>query len=145
MKKDIWVLVANSSYAKIFRVEKNKELIEVEILEHPESRLAERDLVTTKPGRQFESTGTSRHSYEQHTSPKVHEFETFARQISVHLDAAREKGQFGKIYLAANPSFLGMLRPLLSGPTESLVAGEVDKDMTQLKPQAIREHLPPVL
>lgn len=145
MKKDTWILVANSSHAKIFRVEKNKDLLIVGVLEHPESRLLESDLVTTKPGRSFESSGVSRHAYEQHISPKIHEFETFARQISDHLDAAREKGHFGKLYLVANPSFLGILRPVLSGPTESLVSGEIAKDMTQMKAEIIRDHLPPIL
>lgn len=145
MKKDIWIIVANSSHAKIFKVERNKELIEVEDLIHVQSRQKDSELVTSKPGRQFDSLGMGRHAYQQKTSPKLQEFETFARQIANHLDIAREKGLFNKLYLAANPSFLGILRPLLSNLTEELIAGEVAKDMTQLKMQEIRDHLPFVL
>lgn len=145
MKKEIWVLVANGSNAKIYKVEKNQNFIEIEVLSHIESRQKESDLVTTRPGRQFDSFGMGRHAYEQKTSPKDQEFEAFARQISHHLDQEREKGKFGKLYLAANPSFLGILRNHLSGHTVALIAGEIDKDLTQVKPQEIREHLPLVL
>jgi|688.fasta_scaffold03110_13 protein required for attachment to host cells len=145
MKKDTWILVANSSCAKIYKVEKNLNLVELEVLEHPESRQKDADLVSSKPGRQFDSLGMGRHAYQQQTSPKLQEFETFARQLAELLDNAREKGLFGKLYLAANPSFLGILRPLLSISTEQLIAGEVDKDMTQLKAQQIREHFPLVM
>ena len=109
MKKDIWVIVANSSNAKIFKVEKNRDLIELEVLEHLESRQRDVDLVSSKPGRQFDSLGMGRHAYQQKTSPKLQEFETFAQQISNLLDVAREKGQYGKLYVAASPNFLGIL------------------------------------
>jgi protein required for attachment to host cells len=145
MKKEIWVLVANSSNAKIYKVERNQNFIELEVLEHQESRQKDSDLVSSKPGRQFDSLGMGRHAYQQKTSPKLQEYETFARQISNHLDEAREKGKFGKLYLAANPSFLGILRSFMSGHTQALIAGEIDKDLTQIKPQEIREHLPLVL
>lgn len=145
MNKEIWILVANSSNAKIYKAEKNQNLIELEVLTHLESRQKELDLVTTKPGRQFDSFGLGRHAYQQKTSPKEQEFEAFAKQISHHLDEERLKGKFGKLYLAANPSFLGLLRSCLSSQTGALIAGEIDKDLTQVKPQEIRDHLPLVL
>jgi len=145
MKKDTWVLVANSSFAKFYKAEKNNKLIEVGILEHPESRLHDQDLISTEKGRTFSRMGTMRSSMEFQTSAKVTEYHIFAKEISNFLDAARETGKFGKLYLAASPSFLGILRQTISRLTGDLVVGQIDRDMTHLKPDEIRNHLPLVL
>jgi len=145
MKKETWVVVANSSYAKIYKVENNHSLIEIEEFEHPESRLDDRDLVSSKPGRTNESVGFRRSSMEYQTTPKHHEFQLFAKQISDHLDLAIENGKIGRLYITASPIFLGILRQTLSHMANEITAGQVDRDMTHLKPTEIRDHLPPVL
>lgn len=145
MKKDTWILVANSSFAKIYRAEKNQILIEVGTLEHPESRLHNQDLISTEKGRSFSSMGTMRSAMEFQTPAKVTEFHHFAKQISDYLDAARENNKFGKLYLAASPEFLGILRQTLSHLTGELIAAEVNRDLTHSKPEEVRSHLPVVL
>lgn len=70
MKKEVWVIVANSTYAKIYKAESNKSLKEISRFEHPASRLHEQDLVSSKPGRTFESVGPARHAVEPKTSAK---------------------------------------------------------------------------
>jgi protein required for attachment to host cells len=145
MKKETWVIVANSSYAKIYKAENNTTLIEIQEFEHPESRLDNKDLVSSKPGRTNDSVGFRRSSMEFPTSPKHHEFELFAKQISQYLDQAQETGQVGRLYISASPIFLGILRQALSHLINDLIAGQVDRDMTHLKPADIRNHLPPVL
>src|SRR5262245_42681650 len=140
MKKETWILVSNSSMAKIFRIEKNQNLIEIAQLTHPESRLHERDLVSSKPGRDFDSMGSSRHAYEAQHSQKSTEFHLFARHISNFLSSAQSEGKYDKLYIAASPVFLGILRQELSRPINMLIAGEVDKDMTQMAPGEIREN-----
>jgi protein required for attachment to host cells len=145
MKKEIWVLVANSSFARIYKVEKNHTLVELEVFEHPESRLHEMDLTSGKPGRVFDRFGGGRHAMEQQTSPKMNEFMIFAKQLSSHLDTARNKGTFGKLYIAASPLFLGLLRQEISSLTAELIAGEVPKDMTHVTKEEIVENLPPII
>lgn len=141
MKKDTWILVANSSFARIYKVEKNHTLVELEVLEHPESRMHELDLTSGKPGRAFDSVGMGRHAMEQETSPKMNEFIFFAKQLSIRLDTARKEGSFGKLYIAASPLFLGLLRQHISSQTAQLIAGEVPKDMTHVAKEEIVENL----
>jgi len=81
MKKETWVVVANSSLARIFKLEKNQILIETEILEHPQSRLHNQDLVDGKPGRTYDSIGPGRHAMEPTSSPKHNEFNAFAKHL----------------------------------------------------------------
>ncbi len=142
MKKNSWLLVANGSIARIYKVEKQQSLIEVETLEHPESRLHNRDLVSDKPGRDFESVGFARHSLEPHSSPKQNEFNLFAKHLASYLENARNKGEFDRLYIAAGPALLGLLRQSLDATTTKLVSGEIDKDMTQMRPDEIVSHLP---
>lgn len=145
MKKETWVIVANSSYAKIYKAENNTNLIEIHEFEHLESRLDNKDLVSSKPGRTNDSVGYRRSSMEFPTSPKHHEFQLFAKQISHFLDQAQETGKIGRLYITASPIFLGILRQELSHLINDLIGGQIDRDLTHLKPSDIRNHLPPVL
>jgi protein required for attachment to host cells len=142
MKKDTWLIVANSSIARIYKIEKRHELKELKVLEHPESRLHNLDLVTDKPGRDFESAGVGKHALEPKVLPKRQEFAVFAKTLADFLENARNQGEFETLYVAASPSLLGLLRHSLHPNTAKLIKGEVDKDMTQMKPQEIPAHLP---
>ena len=142
MKKGTWLVVANSSFAKIFKLEKKESLIEVESFEHPESRLRDSDLVSDKPGRGFESVGQARHAMESQSSPKHQEFINFAKQLAHYLESARNKGEYERLYIAASPVLLGLLRQALHPATTKLLRGEVDKDMTHMNPNEILTHLP---
>lgn len=142
MKKDTWLIVANSSLARIYKIEKRHDLKEIKVLEHPESRLHNLDLVSDKPGRDFESAGIGRHSLEPKVLPKRHEFEIFAKSLADYLENARNQGEFETLYVAASPSLLGLLRQSMHPNTAKLIKGEVDKDMTQMKPHEIPSYLP---
>ena len=61
------------------------------------------------------------------------------------LEAARNQGRFGKLYIIASPALLGLLRKQFSAPLRQLVAGELDKNLTTQTPEAIRKHLPDFL
>jgi protein required for attachment to host cells len=142
MRKNAWLVVANSSMAHIYKIETKKKLVEVKTMDHPESRLHNLDLVSDKPGRDFESLGFGRHALEVKVTPKHQEFILFAKEVADYLEAARQQGQFHDLYIAASPSLLGLLRQALSPGTMKLIQGEVDKDMTHMKPAEIMTHLP---
>jgi len=136
MKKDLWVLVANSSHARVFKKE-GTTLVQIKVLDHPESRLHNRDLVSDKPGRDFESFGMARHSLEPQHTPHEIETITFAREITSFLETAKNNREFDALYLAANPTMLGLIRQNLDKATAKLVQAELDKDFTQMKAEEI--------
>jgi len=142
MAHGTWLVTANSSIARIYKIQGGFSLQEIKVLEHPESRLKSGDLVSDKPGRDFESMGTTRHRMEPPMSPKQQEFMIFAKQISEYINSEAQKGGFKKLYLCASPNLLGLIRQHLSGSTMKLIAGEVDKDMTHIRPEEIISHLP---
>ncbi|MBA3237455.1 MAG: host attachment protein [Parachlamydiaceae bacterium] len=137
-----WVMVANSSIARFFEVEKSGSLKEIDTFVHPESRLHARDLVSDRPGRSFESASFARSALESRTNPKDVEEDKFARQISEHLHMAHQDGKFSRLYIAAGPRFLGLLRQFMTPTTAQLLTAEIDKDITHMPPLDIRKHLP---
>jgi protein required for attachment to host cells len=141
---NIWILTANSTLARIFEARNNNNLKEIAYLEHPASRLSAHELVSDRPGRTNESMMPTRHAYES-PSPKKVEFALFAKELANHLQAAINTGKVKKIYVAASPHFLGLLRQEISSETAHLLAGEIPKDLTHITPEELRSHLPFVL
>lgn len=142
MSKESWFVTANTSIAKVYRVGAHQSLELVSLLDHPASRLHNQDLVSDKPGRDFESMGHTRHSLEPHQSPKQHEGQVFAKTVAEYLLHALQKGAYEALYLALSPSLLGLLRQELSPAVSKLIRGEVDKDMTQIDPKEIAGKVP---
>ncbi len=141
MKNESWVLVANGSMARLFRMEKMNQLSEFHGFVHPESRLKEQDLVASEPGRSFDSTGPHRHAMEPHATQKEHEIELFAKNIATYLDDARKNASFSRLYIAAGPSFLSSLRKVLHPHTMELVKKQITKDLVRADKAQILEQV----
>jgi protein required for attachment to host cells len=136
-----WVVVADKCQAKIFRVVKAHKLEEIFHLEHPESKLHNQDLISSKPGRNFQSTGTARSAYQPETEPKMIEAIKFANEIASLLYAASNKGEFQNLYLIADPSFLGLLRQHINPQIQKHIIAEIGKELTSSNVEIIEQHL----
>lgn len=132
-----WILVADASRARLFSVGKALEpLREISSFDRPGARAKTRDLLA---GSQCSGNGSGDLECAE---PRRNEALTFARELTEHLRLSRVQGLFDRLYIAAAPAFLGLLRARLDSPTAQLVVNEVSKDLTQLAPDAIRKHLP---
>jgi len=138
----IWVLVAESSRAKIYTTTSwTAPLTEVADFAHPEGRLHEGDLVSDTAGSDGGSVGQGRHVIDDKTSAKEQVAIDFSKQLAGYLEAARIKGDFNKLVLMAPAAFLGLLRSNLSKPTMSMVTQQVDKNLVQKPAETISEYL----
>ncbi len=143
MPSAAWIVVADSSRCRILSSEKPAgPLEEIEALAHPEGRLHERELASDRPGRAFDSKGKGRHAMSSEIGAKKHEAIAFATRIAERLERGRGKEAFERLVLVAPPSFLGLLRERIKRPLRARVAREVGKNMTPLKPRALRARLP---
>lgn len=140
MKKDAWIIIANSSLARIFNVESSHSVHEIDTLCHPASRLKGCDLVTDRPGRTFESSNIARHAKEPRMSPQQNEFDHFAEQVAHYLEAAFNENKFKTLYLCAGPHFLGLLRQHLKDHILHAIIEEQAKDLTALSEREIADH-----
>ena len=133
-----WVVVAESSRAKIFELEKrNSPLIELHGLAHTPSRLHEQDLTSDLPGRT-----PGRHKLTSQSNAKDNESNIFARTIGNHLDSARNKGEFTRLIIMSPPSFLGKLRKHLGSETNKKIISEVAKNLVKHTTSEIQSHIP---
>ena len=138
-----WVVVAESSRAKIFELnKKNTPLIELQDFTHPLSRLHEQTISSDLPGRTHDSHGPGSHKLPTQISIKEHESMAFAKTIGQHIEKARSKGKFQKLILMSPPAFLGQLRKQLSSQTFKRIVSEIDKNLVKHKAHDIQAHLP---
>ncbi len=142
----VWVVAADSSRAKILESPNRVgPLVEIHDLQHPESRVKNRDLDADEPGRSFDSGGQGRHAMEPGTEAKEVEAERFAKQLADFLKENSDHGRFERLVLAAPPGFLGLLRESLDKTVENKISAEVIKDVVAEPPDEIRRHLPDFL
>jgi protein required for attachment to host cells len=136
-----WVLVANGSQAKLYRVVKFPKIEELTTFAHLESRLHNKDLVSNRPGQGSDRVGFASHSYEPPSDPHELELEKFAKDLGRSLSGSCQKGEFSRLYVMASPSFLGLLRPHLDQKTKTCIVAEVPKDMIEHTIKEIEDHL----
>lgn len=142
MQKETWVVTANSSVARFFKLN-GLSLMESNTLVHPEGRMLQRDYIEDRAGSTNPRFGTgSTTAYSQESSPKKNEAVIFAKQISDLIDHERRAGKLGKVFLAASPAFLGILRSEMNDQTLSIIEADLDKDITHLNPKEILTYFP---
>jgi len=143
---NIWIVVADEARAKILSTEKASGLPHaVDELISTEANMLNQELVSDKAGRSFDSAGQGRHGVGEKDDPKDQVAKRFAKEVGTYLDMKRQGGLYTKLIIVAAPRFLGKLRKSLTDGVSELVSLEIDKDLTKLGPQEIREHLPKYL
>ena len=143
---NIFVLVADSSKARILKAKKPADpLNEVKMLEHPESRMHERELTSDLPGKAFDSGGQGRHAMGSSVEPKNQEAIRFAKEVSEYLEGVRTNGGIDKLYVVSAPSFLGRLRETFSKPMLDKISKTVNKNLVWHDAKEIRDSLPQYL
>lgn len=136
----LWIITADGARARFF-VKEGGHMAEI-----PEARMDEphppsRKIGSDKPGRVFESAGSSRSA----TSPRVdlHQEaeDNFAREVAGILTQGAH--QYDRVLLIATPRTLGVMRPHLLR-LES-VLDEIPKDLTHLNAKDLGEALADVV
>jgi protein required for attachment to host cells len=141
-----WVVAADHGRARLFcEPVPGAPLQEVQAFLNPAARQPEQALASDRPGRLVKGRGGPSRALGQHESPKEQAAERFAEVISQRLRQARQGGALNKLYLIAEPGFLGLLRQHLDAATGALIAGSVDKDVTEHSTDELRGLLPATL
>ncbi len=139
-----WVLVADSSKARLFSVHKTKlfnksvssqDLTFVDEYHHENSRKKDRDLVTDKLG------GFGKGTFVEATDPKHHEAELFSHELTQVLSSGHNQHHFRDIILVAPPMFMGLLNKNLSHEVNKLISLRIEKDYTENEPKELVNHL----
>lgn len=142
----IWILVADEARARTFTADKPVDpMVEINSMTSPEAKLRDQDLVSDKPGRVIGGSDQSKHGVGEKSEHKEQYAVRFAKEIGSYLDDNLRDKSFGKLILVAAPHFLGLLRKELSKEVEAVISLQLDKDLSNMETEEIREHLPKYL
>ena len=137
------VVVASADTARFFhRRGPLGPLTEFRTLTNPEARLPNREIDADAPGRSFDSVGGGRHAVTPEKDPRSQREALFAKTIAGEIEKERVAGNFDFLTLVAEPKLLGEIREHLDPVTRRMILHTVDKNLSHLDPEGIREHLP---
>ena len=133
--KNAWILVADESHAKVFRLISLTQGIKfVKGLEFPEGRDKIHEFTAERPTLKG-YTRTHKHTTGTEVDIERQLAQRFSKAIAEVLEKSRCKSDFESLILVAPPKFLGELRNSLTEETKKLVRGSLNKEMT-LAPEA---------
>lgn len=134
-----YIVVGDSAELRVFLSHRRfGDWSEVASLSNPDARSPERERVTDRPGRAFDSFGNARHAMEPAETARQHEVRRFAHKVGEYLGSALSAGKFEHLAIVAEPKFLGFLRKELSAACRRTVHCELplntaDYDIQKLK------------
>jgi len=136
-----WILLADAASARLYLSgERPGDWTLLREIEHPESRMRASELLSDKPGRVKQSTG-SRAALEPHTPRKKVEAERFARQLAQVLDEGVVSGACERLVLVTPPAFLGVLRDKVPPRVAARVSDVIEKDYLHLDQPTFKKRL----
>lgn len=107
------------------------------------------ELETDRPGRRAGGSWAGNGGGEGHhhgvtgeKSTVQHELTLFAKEVARRIEMDRARNEFNRLVLVAGPKMLGLLRQSLSSPTQSMLAGEVPKDILRQGHDVILKAVP---
>lgn len=135
-----WILVADSSRARIFEVQGKTALAQIKHFAHDAVQQPNQALKTDGEGRFFGS-GANGGTSEPAVTPKMHEATLFAEEVNQYLADGRNQQRFSELHVIAQPRFLGLLREKLDDQVKKLIVEEVPKDLTKASTEEIQRQL----
>lgn len=144
---NVRIVVADERQASFFdAVTPRSPLAERGSLHNGRSGKRDIELETDRPGRRSGGTGGGveghHHGVTGEKSTVQHELTLFAKEVARKIETDRSRNEFDRLVLMAGPKMLGLLRQSLSNPTQSMLAGEISKDILRHGPDVILKSIP---
>jgi protein required for attachment to host cells len=144
--KKTWVLIADGGHAKVFESEGPASgLTPVSDMVFSVDLPANRDILTDRPGRDYESHGRSRHAMENRSDPHRQLKRDFAKKLGGILETKLVEKRFDRLVLVAPPVALGDLRDVLPKAVQAKVVAELAHDLVKTPHHELPSHLKDVL
>lgn len=141
-----WILIADGARARIFANQGPGKGIEaVAGAEFGGDHRPDREIMSDKPGRTYESVGDTRHAIQPHHDPHRELKRAFSEELAAVLDEKLAAKAYDRVVLVAPPEMLGDLRASLSEHVRAVVYAELDKDLTNTPVAELPQHLGAVL
>ncbi|WP_257454810.1 host attachment protein [Archangium lipolyticum] len=142
MADALWILVANSSRAKLFATDERAERWDLrEEFQHEESRMPSRELMG-----QFDNPNAGTlHKPQPENEPDARqqlEHERFARELAQRLERGLNDHAYDRLVIAAPPEFLGRLRKMISRRVHQRLMLDMRADYVNVPERELPERIP---
>lgn len=142
MADALWILVANSSRAKLFATDERAEQWDLrEEFQHDESRAFSRQLLNQPDN----PNAGSLHKPQPENEPDARqrlESERFARELVERLERGLNDHAYDRLVIAAPPEFLGRLRKLISPRVHQRLMLDLRADYVNVPLKDLPERIP---
>lgn len=134
---NIWIVVASSTKALIYKITKTRLEGEsapslIKTLTHPESRLKETELLTGSLQGHHTSPFSTQGTYEHHADVHREEQMKFARELAHILNQEFNEHHYEHLIICAEPRFYGLLKEVLSEQVLGALLKHIPKDYIPL-------------
>ncbi len=139
-----WVLIADAARARVFETKgKGAGLMVVEDMSFDAQLAPSHEIGSDRPGRSFESVGSTRHAMESPADPHREQKRQFARRIADAVEQRQAAKSFDRLVLVAPAVTMGDLRAMLPDKVRAVVAAELVADLTNTPMSELPAHLAP--
>lgn len=135
-----WILVANASTARLFRLAPGS-LTALGAFQHPQSRQRSSTLGDDKAGRELSGRGFGGAAFEARMDAHRKEHLQFARELGEMLEAGALQGSYASLRVFACSPFLGELKQALGPAAQRLLGGVHDVDLTHVGPAELADRI----
>src|SRR3954463_10795491 len=150
---NIRIVVADERQANFFDASRPDAALNLtHTIFNPAGGMNDTQLETDRAGRRFGgASGVSHgsgpqqghhHGVDGERSTAQHDLTLFAKTVAERIDDDRIAHAFDRLVVIASPKLLGMIRQSLSSQAQTMLAGEVAKDILHHGPEAILKAIP---
>lgn len=140
-----WIVAADSYRARILELKGGGEpLQELDDLVNPEGRERDSEIVNDDRGRFWGRQGRpwgQSDSGEPQKTPLEHESTLFALSIAQYLDKGRNDHRYQRLYIVADPKFLGVLRNKMNKHVSEMVERDAAYEVSGWDTRQIAEFV----
>ena len=137
-----WIVVADGAHAKIYANQgRGLGIDEPAIQEYFGDNHPTREINSDRPGRMSGSASGAHHVMNPPTDAHRHAQQVLAREVAHALHSAANHGAYVQLVLVAPPRALGDLRASLSAKTQTMLVGDLNKNLTALPMRELAKQL----
>src|SRR5579859_6848899 len=119
------IVIADGGHARFVRPAPDNALHTFEAVDSATLHKHDRDLVSDRPGRSFESAAVARHAYTPRTDPHEMAKDQFTREVARMVNAASAADEFHELVVVAPAHVLGELTDALDARTKGKLLGSL--------------------
>jgi protein required for attachment to host cells len=134
-------VIADGGHARFVRPASDNALHTFEAVDAVTLHKHDRDLVSDRPGRSFESGATARHAYTPRTDPHEMAKDEFTRVVARKVNEDSAANVFNELVVVAPSHVLSELTDALDAPTRARVLGTLAKDLVKTPDHELWPHL----